>query len=160
MTCALCGRSHWDVLLGDTGGTQSTIIEQSGSPEFLAKEEANFLLSLRKRRKLRLNGTQVCLVPTKLPLLRPRDVRLLSLSCSFRFPLGIVTVNLDLCACYLFTSAPRRVGLKCAMEHMKTRLAFGLAVHGGRIFILQIGRRRSIMQVLLLLRSLRFNYSV
>ena len=161
MACALCGNNHWDVLLGETGGTPSSIIEQSGCPEFLAKEEVTLLFSLRRRRKLRLTGIPICLASTKLPLLRPRDVRLLSLSCSLRFPLGIVIANLDLGACYLFAGAPRSVGLKCAIELVRTRLAFGLAVQGGRIFILQVGRRRrSITPVLRLLRSLRFMDSV
>ncbi len=160
MTCALCGRSHWDSLLGDTGGTPSAVLEQSGSLEFLAKEEQILLFNLTRCRKLRLNRIPICLVSTKLPLLRPRDVRLLSLSCSLRFPLGIVTISLDLGACYLFTGAPRRIGLKCAIELVRTRLSFGLAVQGGKIFILQVGRRRSIMPVIRLLRSLLFMHSV
>ena len=154
MTCAFCGRSHWDIVSGDTGGTPCCILEQSGSPEFLSKEEGNLLETLRRRRKLYLNRIPICLVSTRLPLLKPRDIRCLSLSCSLRFPLGIVIANMDLNACFWFTDAPRRVALRCAIAIVSTRLAFALAILGGKMFVVQIGRRKSIKNVFSLLRSL------
>lgn len=160
MLCALCGRSHWGVVFGDTGGTTNSVVEQSGSYDFLSKEEANLLQSLRRRRKLRLNGTPVSLESTNLPFMRPRDIRTLSLSCSNRFPLGIVVINLDMAAGCLFANTPHLVGVKCALEHVRTRLAIGLAIRGGRMFVVRVGRKRTSSSVHGWLRSQRLVFSI
>ena len=61
------------------------------------------------------------------------------------FSVGVLAVHVDRCQCVLFRAGrhPDLVDLSLGLELLKSRLALGLAIAGGSMYIIQIGKYKA-----------------
>ena len=75
----------------------------------------------------------------------PINVYILALLRKAIFPHGIFLAHIDRRECILFRAGQKPVlmDLRVGLEHVKGRLTLGLALSGGSLYIIQVGKHKA-----------------
>ena len=84
-------------------------------------------------------------------LIEPHDVQYLTYVLARKFPEGIMVVHVDRRKCVLFCAGqlPALIDLQLGLERVKCRLALGLALKGGCLYIIQVGKFKAYRELVM-----------
>ena len=142
MQCSLCSSFHPRICHGCTGGTDDVVIDSTGDDSFKAKQEHRLMSSLIKAHKAHHGKVAIKLFPIHIST-APLAIQYLAVALKNRYPQGIVAVHSEH-GCVRFTpqSPPQHVGLTCAIELLRYRLAVGVCIICYVPFVIQIGNKK------------------
>ena len=143
MQCSLCFNIHPCVLNGCTGGTDDVVIDATGDDVYKAKREHRLLQALVKQGKAHFGKVAIKLLPAQVPG-NPLAIQYMAVALKGRYPQGIVAIHSEHgCVRFTVSSPPQFLGLTCAIELLRLRLALGLCIiaNGSHCFAIQIGNK-------------------
>ena len=145
MQCSLCSHIHLRVCNGCTGGTDDVVIDSTGEDVYNAKREHRLLQTLVNQRKAHFGKVAIKLLPAQLSS-GPSAIQYLAVALKGRHPQGIVAIHSELgCVRCTSYSLPQFLGLTCAIELLRLRLALGLCIISNAsncdAFAIQIGNK-------------------